>query len=232
MKLKNVKVENFKSILDSGFVEIQDDVTCVVGKNESGKSAFLNALYRLNPANSSAKFDVQKHYPAWLEKRHRREGIVLEEVSPITAEFELTEDEIDSLAARFGKGTLAASSVTVKKSYKGSQVYAFNADEGAAVASILGSVEPPADFAGEFAQTNSFAGLAKLLEALKANGGERYLKVHTAMYEKQKAMLGNETDLQKSILGALTEFLPSFLYFDEYSEHVPLPVESGERRLG
>ena len=48
MKLTRARVTNYRSIDDSGWVTI-DDVTCMVGKNESGKTAFLQALRRLNP---------------------------------------------------------------------------------------------------------------------------------------------------------------------------------------
>ena len=41
MKLTEVRVTNFRNFLDSNPVRIQDDITCLVGKNESGKTAFL-----------------------------------------------------------------------------------------------------------------------------------------------------------------------------------------------
>lgn len=43
MKLKSAHVTNFRSILDSGQVDIEAS-TCLVGKNEAGKTAFLKAL--------------------------------------------------------------------------------------------------------------------------------------------------------------------------------------------
>jgi predicted ATP-dependent endonuclease of OLD family len=46
-----MRIQNFKSVLDSGPVGV-DEVTCLVGKNESGKSAVLDALYKLNPVES------------------------------------------------------------------------------------------------------------------------------------------------------------------------------------
>ncbi|WP_396127358.1 AAA family ATPase [Acidicapsa acidisoli] len=125
MKLTSVRVENFKSILDSNEVAIQSDVTCIVGKNESGKSAFLNALYRLRPVNASAKFEVKKQYPAWLDKRHRREGKVLDEAEPIHAEFLLSESETKSIAFKYGQGTLKSTSIVVSKSYNASVLYSF-----------------------------------------------------------------------------------------------------------
>jgi recombinational DNA repair ATPase RecF len=42
-------VRDYKSITDSGGVPFSPAVTCLVGKNESGKTAFLEATYRWNP---------------------------------------------------------------------------------------------------------------------------------------------------------------------------------------
>ena len=43
MKLTKAHVTNFRCILDSNEVEI-GETTCLVGKNEAGKTAFLKAL--------------------------------------------------------------------------------------------------------------------------------------------------------------------------------------------
>ena len=40
MKLKTVRVRMFRNILDSTEVKIESKVTCLVGKNKSGKSTF------------------------------------------------------------------------------------------------------------------------------------------------------------------------------------------------
>jgi len=80
MKLISAQIRLFRNILDSTEVDIEDDVTCLVGKNESGKTAFLQALYRLNPALRNVSFSIHEQYPAWLEKRDRRGGIDLEKV--------------------------------------------------------------------------------------------------------------------------------------------------------
>ena len=57
MKLTRARITNYKSIDDSGWVDIQN-VTCFVGKNESGKTAFLQALKKLNPVGASGDFGV------------------------------------------------------------------------------------------------------------------------------------------------------------------------------
>ena len=63
MKLIKVRITNFQSIQDSTEFDI-DNFTCLVGKNEAGKTALLKALYRLNPINESdSKFNMINDYP-------------------------------------------------------------------------------------------------------------------------------------------------------------------------
>ena len=65
MKLSSVRISEFQSIRDSNLFEI-GDVTCLVGKNEAGKTALLRALERLNPVitiPSHSNFDVIDDYP-------------------------------------------------------------------------------------------------------------------------------------------------------------------------
>ena len=48
MKLTNVEISAYQSVRHSNPFDI-GDITCLVGKNEAGKTAILQALYRLNP---------------------------------------------------------------------------------------------------------------------------------------------------------------------------------------
>jgi len=51
LPLVRFRVQNFKCVEDSGWIEVDPQVTAFVGKNESGKSALLRALYKLNPVD-------------------------------------------------------------------------------------------------------------------------------------------------------------------------------------
>ena len=63
MKLRSVRIQEFKSIWDSNDFDV-DKVACLVGKNEAGKTAILHALYRLNPfVDNEGEFDVTDDYP-------------------------------------------------------------------------------------------------------------------------------------------------------------------------
>ena len=52
MKLKLFRVQNFRSFLDSGWINCQD-ITAIAGVNEAGKSNLLKALWKLKPAFQS-----------------------------------------------------------------------------------------------------------------------------------------------------------------------------------
>ena len=49
MRLTRFRVTNFRSVENSGWVEV-DDVTALIGVNESGKTNLLVPLWKLNPA--------------------------------------------------------------------------------------------------------------------------------------------------------------------------------------
>ncbi len=62
MRLAKFRVQNFRSIKDTGWVSV-DDWTCLVGPNEAGKSNILRALHRLNPADNKTYFDLDEDCP-------------------------------------------------------------------------------------------------------------------------------------------------------------------------
>lgn len=61
MKLIKARVKNFRSVEDSNEFEISD-LTCLVGKNEAGKTAILHALRGLRPLRPY-QFDRIRDYP-------------------------------------------------------------------------------------------------------------------------------------------------------------------------
>ncbi|MHC4329880.1 MAG: AAA family ATPase [Planctomycetota bacterium] len=72
MKLKSVQVKNFKCVEDSTRFDICP-VTCLVGKNEAGKTSLLEALHKLNPDVAElGEFDVLQEYPRRRRKQYQR----------------------------------------------------------------------------------------------------------------------------------------------------------------
>ena len=59
--ITEVRVQNYRNIHDSGWVPVER-VTDFVGRNESGKTAFLKALHKFNAA-SGETYDPQRDFP-------------------------------------------------------------------------------------------------------------------------------------------------------------------------
>ena len=116
MHLKNVQVTNFRSVDDSGAFELAP-VTCLVGKNESGKSAILLALAALNPHDATpVLLDRERDYPRRLltqyDSTHGDQGAVA-----ISTTWELADSEIQTITDQIGNGVLKSNLVTVDRHY-------------------------------------------------------------------------------------------------------------------
>ncbi len=63
MKLVKVHVQNYRSIIDSGEIEIEKIKTVLVGINESGKTTLLKAINQLNPASDVEEVSLLRDFP-------------------------------------------------------------------------------------------------------------------------------------------------------------------------
>src|SRR5882672_1442761 len=117
MKLREFVVQEFRSVWDSGPIKIDDQTTCLVGKNEAGKTAILTALYRTNPIiPAHAGFDEVYDYPKRevedyriaVENGDRDEAVVVE------CTYELNDDDLKAVSSVFGDKVL--NSKTFKRS--------------------------------------------------------------------------------------------------------------------
>lgn len=127
MHLTSAIVRKFKSIDDSEVVRFEPDVTCLVGRNESGKTAFLEALARLNPlAGDPLAFDELRDYPRRL---HGRERERIAGTVPVSATFELDDDDVDDLWGEFGPGVVSSRTVRLDRTYGGRRRLAIEQDD-------------------------------------------------------------------------------------------------------
>ena len=83
MRLTSFRVRQYKNVLDSSVVSVEEDVTTLVGMNESGKSTMLDALYKLNPVYGD-EFVERDDYPRWRWKRDGRKEDVPTALPPVT----------------------------------------------------------------------------------------------------------------------------------------------------
>ena len=97
MKLVNFQIKNYKVIADTEPVKVDPRVTALVGKNESGKTAVLKAMWKTRNV-ASATFDKLYDYP---RDRYSRDRKATQEVTVL--EFCLSSEEADDLAEQVPK---------------------------------------------------------------------------------------------------------------------------------
>ena len=93
MRLQKARVTNYRSIIDTGWFDVEQNKTIMVGPNEAGKTAVLQALQQINPPKDVPKFDALRDYP-----RSKYNDITTGRVDPKTvtvveAEFELDDED-------------------------------------------------------------------------------------------------------------------------------------------
>jgi len=106
LNLKKGRVTNFRSAEDTGEFDI-GQVLCLVGKNEAGKTAVVQALAGLNPHPATpVNFDIERDYPRrWLTEYAERHGEE-EQAVVITTEWSLEADKKAAIAEVIGPKAL------------------------------------------------------------------------------------------------------------------------------
>ena len=116
MRLQKIQVTNFRSVDDSEKFDI-DPVTCLVGKNEAGKSAILLALAALNPNNATpVTLDKERDYPRrnlvrYTQLHGNEDAVVARTI------WQLDEGEIQEIAEEVGEDALMSPLVEVNRRY-------------------------------------------------------------------------------------------------------------------
>lgn len=104
MLLKKVTIHKYKSFLTEQSYTVEDRITRIVGKNESGKTALLEALAKSNyfEDNADFQFDKDLDYP-------RSELIKAKNENPavLTCEYELSDEDVESVEDEYGEGIIS-----------------------------------------------------------------------------------------------------------------------------
>lgn len=118
MLLRKVTIHKYKSFLTEQSYEVEPQITRIVGKNESGKTALLEALAKSNyfENNADFKFDKGLDYP-------RGELTKVRNVNPpaITCNYELSEEDIACIESAFAQGMILQREFAVTSFYDNSR---------------------------------------------------------------------------------------------------------------
>jgi len=245
MELKSFSVRNFRSINDSGEIDVSR-ITALLGRNESGKSNILRALHSLNPASGFTKLKPIKDFP-----RHRKLSECTDYTPVVDSTWALTAYEQGRLA-EIWPSAKGVSEVNVGRRYGDTRTVGIAVSEAAfdlaavkadarkidaavkaeaakltddhktalerASNTFLAAISVGAT-AAKWAETAPPA-LAALRQALAAAGVELSDAPDQrviALEEKAEEVPQNE-EAHKKARGWIIERLPVFMYLEDYPE--------------
>ena len=212
MKLKSVQITEFQSIRDSNEFDI-GDITCLVGKNEAGKTALLQALYRLNPIiKTDGTYDVTDDYPREIVEDYRISVERGENPPAIVARavFELEDEDASAVSDVYGDNALKSRSLELSKGYGNTRYFDIQIDEAAALQHIVAQKQLTPDVASSLENCNT---LNEIVVALAEEEQTEPVEELTALLKDVSAHNGFGEYIFSKVLDSR---IPEFLYFDEY----------------
>jgi hypothetical protein len=188
-------------------------MTCLVGKNEAGKTALLTALYRTNPIiPEAAAFDETYDYPKRevedyrfaVENEDRDEAVVVECL------YELEDDDSEAVISVFGPKVLKGKTFTRNTYYGESKsTFSLSTDETVARKHLTNNPALPDELKTALTGAADWNAFAVALDAAEATEAVNALK---GLVSKVR-----EKGLASYIFNSLIwPRAPKYLYFDEY----------------
>lgn len=101
MKLTKARIQNYRSIIDTGEFEIEELKTIMVGPNEAGKTVILRALQQLNKPSDVAGFDVLRDYPRSMYNDISTKKVLPKDVTVVTGHYTLDESDKELIPEEF-----------------------------------------------------------------------------------------------------------------------------------
>lgn len=217
IKLKNVVINKYKSFLEKQEIEIEDGVTRIVGKNESGKTALLEAMAKFNYFDSKDKtftFNSTNDYPRGELKRYQQE-YPNEDFDVITCTFELSDDLLNQISEDVGKEVFTSKSIKVAKTYNNiKRFYNVSTNTKKFIEQFLQNYTLEDSMKQELIKSNSLEELAEKLKEIEELT-DAYKELKTKYIDSPKT--DSEDKLVSYIISEyINPNLPEFLYFDEY----------------
>ena len=209
MKLIKAHVTNYRNIIDSNEVDIVE-TTCLVGKNEAGKTAFLKALEGLRSTDQNfTKYNKIEDYPRryyanYNERHPDGEAVVIETT------WEMSPEDNAVIEEELGEGVLTDNYVEITKSYgKTSSTWNIPLDEEKVLSNLikrLGLVKE---------DKSILSGVKTTVEASRA------LEKNEKKSEKLNELLTligkfRDKSAQLRAIDILNVRTPKFLYFSHY----------------
>lgn len=215
LTLKEVKIAKYKSYLETQVISIEDKITTFVGKNESGKTAFLEAIAKFNYFEKDPKFqfDVTADYPRNELKKYQRDN---EPVEVIKCTFGISDELLKEISAELGTDVFKLKSFSYGIKYDGSAAwYDLSANED----SFLKNYYKDCELAAE--STEELKGIKSIKALEKLNSTTQNEEIKKLYQDLKKDYVDKAYKWDDIIQGYIAQNylkpnFPKFWYFDEY----------------
>ena len=244
MQLTAFRVFKYRNIQDSGLVQLADRLTCIVGKNQSGKTNLLKALQKFNPHDKTVKYDPRSDWPRGERRAKDQTQVVCE------AHFEL--DAENEELAGLTDVQMSTTKVVVTKNYAGQFDVAFpeqpdlfpNHPRAGEVDRICEQLDFPSASLGEkfvqaaaecrdetrriarqgnFSEIAALTGphrdkleLARSFEQLQNQNEGDYISKYIELLGQVRSELAAHTTVRTRANECVVRHLPTFIYMDDY----------------
>lgn len=212
MKLTKVRVQNYRSVEDSEEFEI-GELTCLVGKNEAGKTALLSAMRGLRPSPSQQPFEFDEtiDYPRRFATRfdERHPGGTAE---VIRTWWRLEDEDKAAVEKRFGPGVLKSDTFQAHFGFRyedDSRLWEIEVDDAEALDHVVNK------HALDATERNVLHAVSDGPAADRALSGlaERTPKQEALLQEIKKC---RESSFTKGVIDVLVACQPKFFYTSHF----------------
>lgn len=209
MKIITTRVENYKIVEDSTVFSL-GEVTCLVGKNESGKSALLEAIYKIKPVEEEEEGFVDIDFPRRNVSEYRDRSNENEHANVLTTTWELSEEDKQSILEAIGVQPLNSNFITLKKGYGSSLEWDLSLDQKLVIKHFIANANLSEDDKAKLSEAGTISDLIGKLNVIP----ER-LDVHDSLLADLNRVFPKGT-LTAAVTKILQDLLPTFLYFSDY----------------
>ena len=245
MQLTAFRIFKYRNIEDSGLIKLADRLTCIVGKNQSGKTNLLKALQKFKPLDKGVKYDVRSDWPRGGRRTKDEAQVVCEAHFDIDVE----QDELAGLA----DSTVRIAKVVVSRNYTGQYAVRFpdhpesfpNRVHQDDVDQICAKMAVPSTPVGEaffrasaeciaeakqIAHQGQFVGMAMLAgphrerleraasaDPLQNQNETQFVSGYVSLLAQMSNELAELPTIERKAHECIIKHLPTFIYMDEYS---------------
>lgn len=212
MKLRKFHVREFRSVWDSKPIPVDDKVTCMVGKNESGKTALLQALHGTNPLHDAGRgFETTYDYPKRevseyehaVEDGHRSPVVVVESL------YKLECADLRPIEDQLGPRALECKDFSLLTYYGDQEEFDLKVDDPAVRRHLASTSDLPTTLQDSLRAADSWEAFNGVLE--EHEGSEATARLQQTVVSIMEE--GLATHIFREFVAPR---MPKFLYFDEY----------------